>query len=135
MVTNFFDRRNRTAGTLKPERLKASVRDRVLARSNTEGCWFAFALSIMAGYHSVLLLVDRTGAGAKIYWLDQFSDQPLLPGLRDDVTNSLDQRLTDSTQAWWQEVRDRPADHPKGKGYGSETAIRLWQLRKPRKRS
>ena len=38
----FFDRRNRTAGTLRPERLKASVRDKVLADSKTEGRWFAF---------------------------------------------------------------------------------------------
>jgi hypothetical protein len=116
---NFFDRRNRTAGTLRPERLKASVRDRVLAASKTEGCWFVFGLSIMDGYHSVLLLVDHTAADAKIYWLDQFSS-----GLDDDVTNSLDTRLTDKTQAWWQAVMDN-----RRKGY--DTTIRLWPIRKP----
>ena len=36
-VINFFDRRNRTAGTLRPERLKTSVRDRVLANVKKEG--------------------------------------------------------------------------------------------------
>ena len=120
---NFFDRRMRTAGTLKPERLKASVRDRVLADSKKEGCWFAFGLSIMDGYHSVLLLVDRSTAEAKVYWLDQFS-----AGLNRDVTDSLDQELTDRTQVFWQRAMDT-----KGKGY--DTTIRLWQLRKPRKSS
>ena len=118
-VINFFDRQNRTAGRHKPERLKASVRDKVLASSKTEGCWFAFGLSIFNGYHSVLLLVDHTAADAKIYWLDQFRG-----GLDDDVTASLDQRLTDKTQAWWQAVMDE-----KGKGWN--TRIRLWQLGKP----
>jgi hypothetical protein len=117
-VMNFFDRRGRTAGTLKPERLKASVRDKVLADSKTEGCWFVFGMSIMDGYHSVLLLVDHTAADDKIYWLDQFST-----GLDDDVTDSLDRRLTDMTQRWWQAVMDT-----KRKGYN--TTIRLWPLRK-----
>jgi hypothetical protein len=118
---NFFDQRGRTAGTLKPERLKASVQDKVLALSRTEGCWYAYALSVMDGFHSVLLLVDHTAADARIYWLDQFST-----GVDDDVTTSLDQRLTDRTLDWWQAVKDT-----KGKGY--DTTIRLWQLRKPRK--
>jgi hypothetical protein len=122
-LINFFDRRNHTAGTLKPERLKASVRDKLLAYSKKEGCWFAFSMSIMDGYHSVLLVVDHNAADAKIYWLDQFST-----GLDDDVTNSLDQRLTDVTQRWWQAVMDT-----KRKGY--KTTIRLWPLRKPLKTS
>lgn len=77
----------------------------------------------MDGYHSVLLLVDHTAADAKIYWLDQFST-----GLDDDVTDSLDQRLTDKTQGWWQAVMGI-----KRKGYN--TTICLWPLRKPRETS
>jgi hypothetical protein len=122
-VMNFFDRRNRTAGTLKPERLKASVQAKVLGLAKTKGCWFAFGLSIMDGYHSVLLLVNRTAAGAKIYWLDQFSQ-----GVTDDVTSSLDQRITDRTQAWWQDVMNETR-----KGY--DTTIRIWPLRKRRKKT
>jgi hypothetical protein len=121
-VMNFFDNRDRTAGTLKPVRLKASVRDKILSLTKTEGCWFAFGLSIMAGYHSVLLLVNHTSAGAKIYWLDQFSN-----GLDDDVTNNLDQRLTDRTQEMWQRVMDGK------KHIGSDTMIRIWPLRKRKK--
>ncbi len=117
---DFLDRRNRTAGTLRPERLKDSVQDTVLRLSDTDGCWFAYGMSVMDGYHSVLLLVDRRAAGGKIYWLDQFSG-----GLDTDVTDSLDQRLTDKTQAWWQSVMDT-----KQKGFS--TTIRVWPLRKPR---
>lgn len=117
-VINFFDRRNRTAGTLKPERLKSSVQAKVLALSKKTGCWFAFTMSIMDGYHSVLLLVDKTTSTAKIYWLDQFST-----GIDDDVTTALDQRLTEKTQVFWQGVMDT-----KKKGY--DTMIRLWSLKK-----
>ncbi len=120
-IMNFLDRRNRTAGTLKPERLKASVQDRILALSRPGACWFAYGLSIMDGYHSVLLLVDRTTASGTIYWLDQFTS-----GLNDDVTSTLDQRITDRTQVWWQKVMDRNQ-----KGY--DTTIRIWPLRKPRR--
>jgi hypothetical protein len=119
-LINFYDLRNRTAGTLKPEKLKASVRDEILAKSKiSEGCWLAFGLSIMDHHHSVLLLVDNTSVNAKIYWLDQFSN-----GLDTDVTNNLDQLLTEKTQSWWQSVMDS-----KHKGYN--TPIRFWQLRKP----
>jgi hypothetical protein len=118
-LMDFLDQRNRRAGTLKPQSLERSVRDWVLAASKTQGCWFAFAMSIMDGYHSVLLLVDHTATDAKIYWLDQYSG-----GLNDDVTVSLDQKLIDRTQAFWQGVMDES-------NIGHNTTIRLWPLRKP----
>jgi hypothetical protein len=120
LTLDFLDGRNRTAGTLKPERLKSSLRDEVLKLSEPDGCWYAYGMSIMDGYHSVLLLVDHRPATPKIYWLDQFSS-----GLDVDVTDSLDQRVTDKTQAWWQSVM-----HTKGKGYS--TTLRAWPLRKLR---
>ena len=119
-VMNFYDRRGRTAGTLKPERLKLSVQNKIMAYAKTKGCWFAFGMSVMDGYHSVLLIVDHTADDAKIYWLDQFST-----GLDDDVSTTLDHRLTEMTQRWWQAVMDE-----KKKGYN--TMIRLWPLRKLR---
>jgi hypothetical protein len=117
---DFEDRRGRRAGTLEPVRLTTSVRDAVLSKSQPTGCWFAYGLSIMDGHHSVLLLLDRTGAESKIYWLDQFSS-----GLDVDVTNNLDQRLTEKTQQWWRSVMEE-----KKKGY--DTTIRLWPLRRKR---
>lgn len=114
----FFDKRNKTAGTLKPERLKKSVQKTVLDLATVKGCWYAFGLSILDGYHSVLLLVDRTGPDRKIFWLDQFSAD-----INDDVTTTLDQRITDKTRTWWQAVKDR-------KNVGYNTTVRIWPLRK-----
>lgn len=115
---DFYDRRNRTAGTLKPEKLKRSVQKAVLDLTVTKGCWYAFGLSVFHDYHSVLLLVDKTGADAKIYWLDQFSSD-----IDDDVTTTLDQRITDKTRSWWQAVKDK-------KNVGYNTTVRIWPLRK-----
>jgi len=114
---DFYDRRNRTAGTLKPERLKTSVQEAVLKQATRKGCWYAFGLSIMDGYHSVLLLVDKTGDVPKIFWLDQFSKD-----IDDVVTTTLDQLITDKTQGWWQAVMNE-------KKVGYNTTTRLWKLR------
>jgi hypothetical protein len=118
ITINFFDRRNKTAGTLKPERLKRSVQKAVLDGSTVKGCWYAYGMSIMDGYHSVLLLVDKTGTGGKIYWLDQFKSD-----INDEVTTTLDQRITTKTQDWWQAVKDK-------KKVGYNTMVRIWPLRK-----
>jgi len=114
---DFFDSRNKTAGTLKPIRLQKSVQKVVLALAPKEGCWYAFGLSIMDGYHSVLLVVDKTGTEGKIYWLDQFTSDI------EDVTTTLDDRITTKTQAFWQAVKDGP------KKIGSNTTARIWPLR------
>ena len=113
----FFDRRSRTAGTLKPERLKQSVQQAVLDASPSTGCFYAYGLSILDGYHSVLLVVDKTAASGRIYWLDQFKS-----GLSDEVTSTLDDRITTKTQTWWQSRMDT-------KHVGYNTTIRLWPLR------
>jgi hypothetical protein len=118
ITINFFDRRNKTAGTLKPVRLKRSVQKAVLDLSTPKGCWHAYGMSIMDGYHSVLLLVDKTGNDGKIYWLDQFSTD-----INDEVTTTLDQRVTTKTQDWWQAVKDT-------KNVGYNTTVRVWPLRK-----
>lgn len=118
-VINFLDAHNHVAGTLKPERLRSSPRQKLLDLTSGGKCWFAFGLSIMDGFHSVLLLVDRTGAKPGIYWLDQFS---FSPGAIRDVTTALDDRLLQTTRTYWQGVLDQ-----RGKCYS--TMIRLWPLR------
>jgi hypothetical protein len=115
---DFTDRRGRRAGTLPPVALASSVLAAVTARSPRAGCWYAFGLSLMDGFHSVLLLVDHTGARPRIYWLDQFTR-----GLSRDVTTTLDAEITTFTQTSWQHVLDT-----KGKRFS--TPVRLWQLRK-----
>jgi hypothetical protein len=115
---DFLNARGGLAGTLKPEKLKASVRDKVLQLARGGRCWYAFGLSIMDGYHSVLLLVDCTIGQPRIYWLDQNS-----PGISDNVTASLDQRLLEWTRNYWQGVWDK-------RKVGYKTTLRLWPLRK-----
>ena len=119
LALSFLDTHDRTAGTLKPERLKTSPRDAVLKMSEPSGFWYAYGLSIMGGYHRVLLLVDRQEATHRIYWLDQFSS-----GLDVIVNDSPDQRVPERSEVWWQSVTDT-----KGKEYS--TMLRLWPLRKP----
>jgi hypothetical protein len=115
---DFTDRRGRRAGTLPPVVLASSVLAAVTARSPDEGCWYAFGLSLMDGFHSVLLLVDHMGASPRIYWLDQFTR-----GLTREVTTTLDAEITTFTQTSWQHVLNT-----KGKRFS--TPIRLWPLRK-----
>ena len=119
IIIDFFDARKRTAGTRRPETLKVSIRDRVLAEASRPGCCYAFGLSLMDGYHSVLLIVERSAAGAHIFWLDQFSTD-----ITDDVTSTLDARITQRTQTFWDGVWQE-----KKKGY--DTMARLWPLQKP----
>lgn len=115
---DFTDRRGRRAGTLPPIALQSSVLAAVTARTPDAGCWYGFGLSLMDGFHSVLLLVDHTGATPRIWWLDQFSR-----GLDTEVTTTLDAKITTFTQTSWQRVLDT-----KGKRFS--TPVRLWRLRK-----
>ena len=115
---DFTDRRGRRAGTLAPVALASSVLDAITARTADPGCWYAFGMSLMDGFHSVLLLVDRTGPTRRIYWMDQFSR-----GLDREVTTTLDAEITTYTQnAWAGVLRD------KGKRFN--TPVRLWRLRR-----
>lgn len=124
----FLDSRKRTAGTLAPQTMDGSVQATLLAHATGTG-WYGFGLSIMNGYHSVLLLVDHTEDEPKIYWLDQFST-----GVDDDVTDSLDQRLLDRTKSYWERFRSEHAVDPahpsaKRRGQHSDTWARIWPLR------
>lgn len=116
-VFDFVDARKKRAGTLEPVALASSVQAGVL-KAAPAGCWSAFGLSVMDGYHSVLLLVDRTGATDTIYWLDQFA-----PDVQTDVTSSLDELVTTMTVEFWRKVKS-------GKKVGSDTMLRLWPLRR-----
>jgi hypothetical protein len=116
---DFVDKRGRRAGTLEPVRLSSSVLTAVTERSRDKGCWYGFGMSVMDGYHSVLLLVDHIGDDRKIYWMDQFSN-----GLDVEVTTTLDDKLTAYTVSAWNSVL-------RSKGKRFDTPIRLWQLRRP----
>ena len=116
----FLDARGKRAGTTPPDRLQSSVSARVIALSRPAGAWYAYTMSIMDGYHSVLLLVDRTGTNKRIFWLDQFSGD-----VRVDVASRLDTMLTESTKRYWQTFKTNNK-----RGYTSNTTIRLWPLQR-----
>lgn len=110
----------RTLGTVRPHILAQSVESWLLAQAdvNQMSGWYIFGLSIMDGYHSVILALSFNGIGdpnTRIFWADQ-----IYTGW-DDVTGSLDARLTERTQAWWDLVQ-----REKGVGYRTRTII--WTL-------
>jgi Zn-dependent peptidase ImmA (M78 family) len=113
----FQDARGRiTKGTLAPDMLSESPKDRILGMVGPEPGYYLFGLSIMDGYHSVLLAVDsRNPADRKIYWMDQ-----IYSGL-DDVTEKLDDRITRLTKDWWNAVKAT-------KGVGYRTITRIWPI-------
>jgi hypothetical protein len=113
----FLDARGRiTRGTIEPDSLSNSVKDAVLAAVGPEPGWYLFGLSIMDGYHSVLLTVDnRDPSVVRIYWMDQ-----IYSGF-DDVTDILDERITQKTIEWWKKVKEE-------KGIGSKTVVRIWPI-------
>jgi hypothetical protein len=121
---DFTDSRGRRAGTLAPVALQSSVQAAVTSRSPEKGCWYAFGMSLMDGYHSVMLLVDHTGDDRRIYWMDQYSR-----GLSRDVTTTLDDDVTTWTKSHWAAVLEESIKKG-GKEKRFSTTIRLWPLRK-----
>ncbi len=113
----FLDAKGRlTKGTIAPDSLSSSAKSAVLAAVGPETGWYLFGLSIMDGYHSVLLAVDyRNSSVAKIYWMDQ-----IYSGF-DDVTGSLDERIIRLTKQWWKAVKE-------AKGVGYNTVVRIWPI-------
>ncbi len=97
----YFDAAGRpTRGVIRPETLRESVEAWILLQceANQQSAYYTFGLSVMDGYHSVLIPVAFSGTGdpsTKVYWADQ-----IYSGW-DDVTGGLDARITDRTQRWW----------------------------------
>jgi uncharacterized protein YycO len=113
----YFDAQGRpTRGVNRPETLRQSVEAWIYQQCevNQQSAYYAFGLSVMDGYHSVLLPVAFSGTGdpsTKVYWADQ-----IYSGW-DDVTGSLDSRITDRTQRWWDGATPKP-----------RTRCRVWPL-------
>ena len=89
-----------TKGVVRPDHLRESVQAWLTSQAdaNAMTASYAFGLSIMDGYHSVILILDFNGPGdplTRLSWADQ-----IYTGW-DDVTGALDARITDRTQRWW----------------------------------
>jgi hypothetical protein len=66
---------NATRGERPPETLSESLIARMRAMNGNAAGWSVFGLSLMDGYHSVLLSLDNTDpAQPRIYWSDQWPE-------------------------------------------------------------
>jgi hypothetical protein len=101
-----------TKGTIKPNKLSQSVEGYLLSLSAPLNGWYLYGLSIMDGYHSVLIAVQVTGDKAKVHWLDQTE------GFK-DVTGKLDSMIEEKTIRWWEGVKA-------SKGVGYKTRTTFW---------
>jgi hypothetical protein len=84
-----------TKGSKKPHTLSESISNKLVILSGVGQGWFAFGLSIMDGYHSVLLLLNKQSSELEIYWCDQTM------GCRKMEYEELDKTATDKTVVWW----------------------------------
>ncbi|MCO5167463.1 MAG: SH3 domain-containing protein [Planctomycetes bacterium] len=97
-VIEFNDERGRlTYGVAAPHSLRESVWDTALAMTRGARGWSVLGLSLMDGYHSILLYVDTTSTPT-IYWADQWSSNE---GFRQHTKESLDEEVRRLTTAWW----------------------------------
>ncbi|MBD1844532.1 N-acetylmuramoyl-L-alanine amidase [Cyanobacteria bacterium FACHB-63] len=118
-VFEFLDASGKlTKGVIRPDRLQTSIESWLLnqAQANQASGWYAFGLSIMDGYHSVVLALSFNGIGdsaTRLFWADQ-----IYSGW-DNVTGQLDARITERTQTWWDPL---PVDRK------ARTRVTLWQL-------
>lgn len=110
-----------TRGVVRPDRLRDSIEAWMNAQADAgqQSGWYLFGLSIMDGYHSVVLALQFNGTGdpsTKVYWADQ-----IYSGW-DDVTGGLDARITSRTQAWWDGAKVKTPDRL------PRTRVTLWPL-------
>jgi hypothetical protein len=118
-VFEFEDSSGRiTKGVARPDHLHESVETWLLnqADANAASGWYVFGLSLMDGYHSVVLAVNFSGIGdpsTKVYWADQ-----IYSGW-DDVTGGADARITRLIQGWWDKL---PANKK------ARTRVTVWPL-------
>jgi N-acetyl-anhydromuramyl-L-alanine amidase AmpD len=108
----------RTLGVSRPDSLISSVEAWLNAQgeANAQSAWYVFGLSIMDGYHSVVLALMFSGTGnplTRVYWADQ-----IYSGW-DDVTGGLDARITQKTQGWWD---------PLASNRKARTRVTVWPL-------
>lgn len=118
-VFEFLDASGRlTRGVVRPDRLQRSIEGWILAQAeaNQASGRYMFGLSVMDGYHSVILGLEFSGTGSPdthLYWADQ-----VLGGWH-EVTGGLDALVTSKTQGWWDPL---PA------GRKARTRATVWPL-------
>lgn len=114
-IIEFVDAKGKiTTGVTEPKSLSKSVYNEIMQSiSENNGC-FVFGLSIMDGYHSVTILVEKTDEQIEIFRCDQNE------GCFKSNQKELDEYITKKTTKWWS---DRAAEGTKMK-----TRATIWKL-------
>jgi hypothetical protein len=101
-VIEFNDAQGKpTLGVTAPWTLRESVFDALVKMAGGSRGWQVFGLSVMDGYHSVVLCLDTREAGnPRVYWCDQWSSNG---GFKEYDRAGLDEALTEHTRSWWDE--------------------------------
>ena len=122
-VIEFEDKNgNLTHGTLAPSNLHESVWDAIVQMAGDDIGWIVFGLSIMDGYHSVTLTLDRNNVWQPhLYWADYWSPKH---GWKEYTKATLDVWITGLTKRWWKQEKERND----GKARALKTRVTLWRL-------
>jgi hypothetical protein len=126
-VIEFLDASNKeTKGVKRPDHLPVKIVDAMMDLATYEVGWSVFGLSLMDGYHSVLITLDNNDPGPiggekppKVYWSDQW---PSKGGWKEYSVDGLDTEVTRLVQGWWD-------GQPEGKKH--KTRISIWRVLGP----
>jgi hypothetical protein len=106
-----------TSGTLYPQKLHESLWSVLLEMAGGDPGWSVFGLSILDGYHSVVLTLDNADPSKpRVYWSDQWSSKG---GWKEYNQTELDAEITRLTQSWW-------AEHPDNRKPNTHST--LWRM-------
>ena len=111
--------RRPTTGVTRPDALRASVWDAILAHVGEARGYSVFGFSPMDGYHSVLLIADTRAAEPVVYWADQWRQHDGFHPLRSQ--GALDRKVEQHLREFWLRAR-------RDTGHGFRTQTRLYPL-------
>lgn len=108
-----------TSGDDRPDHLETPVSSWLMDQAQQSGLagWYLFGVSLLEGNHTALIALQYSGvsnAATKIYWADHMDNWL-------DVTNTLDNKLTDLTLRFWDSILAHQNKR-------ARTAATLWPL-------
>jgi hypothetical protein len=116
-IVEFKDAKGKvTTGVTEPVSLTSSIYDTILQMTGNENGCFVFGLSIMDGYHSVTVIVEKTEGDIELFRCDQNE------GAVKNNKEELDGYVTDKTVKWWKSNAEN--------GKKMKTRATIWMLKR-----